>query len=308
MFHAYTHVERIGKYEVKNILNGHVYVYPKMDGQNASIWSDNDGNIHCASRTREISIENDSADFAKYILTSESEEVKSIRNFCRDHKNYIVYGEYLGNPDRKNSKFLGTMKNYTEKGFYIFDIYDIYVDDFANFNYLSDYISKNYHYNKLVPCIGEFDNPSMDEISSCLRKNHYMLNDSSIGEGIVIKQYPSYRDENNEIQCAKLISDEYYDLKAKKIRNKKAINPDDIINEFVETLCTKSFVLKERTKIINIIGEDATTNAIIGRTINACIDALMKEEFWDFFRKRQCVVDLHKITNKIREQVLMYIL
>lgn len=48
-FHPYQHVEKLGTAEVDGILDGTVYVFPKLDGANASVWLD-DGEVKCGSR------------------------------------------------------------------------------------------------------------------------------------------------------------------------------------------------------------------------------------------------------------------
>ena len=39
-YRGYQHIERLGTSEVEGILNGEVYVYPKLDGTNGQAWSD----------------------------------------------------------------------------------------------------------------------------------------------------------------------------------------------------------------------------------------------------------------------------
>lgn len=60
-FNKYIHLERSTRSEVQNFIGRDVILQPKLDGSNASIWVDDDGNIACGSRTREISVDNDNA-------------------------------------------------------------------------------------------------------------------------------------------------------------------------------------------------------------------------------------------------------
>ena len=54
MFVKYQHVERFGNLEVQNIELGQCYIFPKIDGTNASVWLE-DGDVKAGSRTRESS-------------------------------------------------------------------------------------------------------------------------------------------------------------------------------------------------------------------------------------------------------------
>ena len=62
MFKKYQHIERLGTDETEGILDGLVYVFPKIDGTNGSIWweptcmsktTKNHGCIRFGSRNRE---------------------------------------------------------------------------------------------------------------------------------------------------------------------------------------------------------------------------------------------------------------
>lgn len=65
MFIKYQHIERIGTSEVEGILDGDCYVFPKLDGTNASIWMD-DAELCCGSRNRQLSLENDNGGFINH--------------------------------------------------------------------------------------------------------------------------------------------------------------------------------------------------------------------------------------------------
>ena len=79
-FRKYQHIERFGTDEVRGIEVGTNYVFPKIDGTNASVWLGDDGQVHCGSRTREITVENDNAGCCKWAL-----EQKRIRDLLTDY-------------------------------------------------------------------------------------------------------------------------------------------------------------------------------------------------------------------------------
>jgi len=52
-FKEYKKIQALHKEECDGILHGTCYLQEKVDGANASIWVE-DGNIHCGSRTRDL--------------------------------------------------------------------------------------------------------------------------------------------------------------------------------------------------------------------------------------------------------------
>src|SRR3990167_2374121 len=88
-FRPYMHVERYGNDEVQGIELGECYVFPKLDGTNASVWNGG-GEIKAGSRTRELTLEQDNAGFYAAILENDS-----IQEFLIYHPTKRLYGEWL---------------------------------------------------------------------------------------------------------------------------------------------------------------------------------------------------------------------
>lgn len=94
-YKSYTHVLRIDKDEVQGILCGDVIVMPKLDGTNACLFM-KDGTVHAGSRTREININKDNANFCKTLTLNGDKEFPQIIQYLESHPDHIVYGEWLG--------------------------------------------------------------------------------------------------------------------------------------------------------------------------------------------------------------------
>ncbi len=113
-FLKYQHIERLGSDEVEGILEGRCYVFPKIDGTNASVWMEDDGLPHAGSRNRELSLGNDNAGFCRWV----KDNWKEFMPLLAAHPRYRVYGEWL---------VPHTLRTYREEAwrkFYIFDVYD----------------------------------------------------------------------------------------------------------------------------------------------------------------------------------------
>lgn len=65
-FKRYMHIERFGNDEVHGIELGNCYIFPKIDGTNASIWYNN--GLQAGSRKRQLSLDEDNAGFYQWVL------------------------------------------------------------------------------------------------------------------------------------------------------------------------------------------------------------------------------------------------
>ena len=154
MFIKYQHIERFGTTETEGIENGTCYVFPKIDGTNASIWF-KDGVIQCGSRNRHLTLDKDNANFLKTMI-----EDPLLQIFFEHNPNLRLYGEWLVPHSLK------TYKENAWRNFYIFDVmegdkltpYDVYkplMDDFS-LDYIPPIrIIKNGNYETFVKCLEE---------------------------------------------------------------------------------------------------------------------------------------------------------
>lgn len=283
-FRRYTHLEKMGRDEVANILCGHVIVQPKIDGSCSLVYSRN-GEIYTGSRTRELSGEKDNAGFDTYIHNSNEPRIVKLRAFVLAHPEYIVYGEWLGNVSPYCGKFVGSIKRYLEGGFYIFDVFSIPDATYLPYNEWEPMIAE--FYDRIVPLIAEFDNPSGTDIEDCIEKNGFNLPDGVLGEGIVIKAEPSYRDRFGNIQIAKIVRDEYRQEKSKP---KKVFAPGKFEEEFVDKYVTDAFLDKCQNKVLQACGDDVfdyKNKKHMGMFINLIVSDSISENVWDFVKKKK---------------------
>lgn len=306
-YRSYTHLEKLDKDVVKDILHcNHIIIQAKLDGSNACVWDAGDGTVACGSRKRNLSTTSDNGGFYNYINTSTDPEVGFLRNFCKDHPDYIVYGEFLGVPGQK---LLGTIKDYVESGFFIFDVFDTISGEYLPYATWSKFFEDNYH--RVVPLIADLNHIHCDMtietlIDAYADKTNFNMPDGMRGEGLVIKAEPSYRDVYGNIRIGKIVLDEFHARKKQKVKA-PAMTADECINAFVENYCTAAFMAKEQNKVMLALGMDEWENKgkCIGMTIQGCLNELMQEEFWDYFKKHLVVLDLaalkHAIEVKVRK-------
>lgn len=308
-YRSYTHLEKLDKDVVKDILHcNHIIIQPKIDGSNACVWDAGDGTVACGSRKRNLSTTSDNGGFYNYINTSTDPEVGFLRNFCKDHPDYIVYGEFLGVPGQK---LLGTIKDYVESGFFIFDVFDTSTGEYLPYATWSKFFENNYH--RVVPLIADLDHIHCGVtietlIDAYADKTNFNMPDGMRGEGFVIKAEPSYRDIYGNIQIGKIVLDEFHARKKQKVKA-PAMTADECINAFVENYCTAAFMAKEQNKVMLALGMDEWENKgkCIGMTIQGCLNELMQEEFWDYFKKHLVVLDLAALKYAIEVKVRKFL-
>lgn len=308
-YRSYTHLEKLDKDVVKDILHcNHIIIQAKLDGSNACVWDAGDGTIACGSRKRNLSATSDNGGFYNYINTSTDPEVGFLRNFCKDHPDYIVYGEFLGVPGQK---LLGTIKDYIESGFFIFDVFDASTGEYLPYATWSKFFENNYH--RVVPLIADLDHIHCGVtietlIDAYADKTNFNMPDGMRGEGLVIKAEPSYRDVYGNIQIGKIVLDEFHARKKQKVKA-PAMTADECINAFVENYCTAAFMAKEQNKVMLALGMDEWENKgkCIGMTIQGCLNELMQEEFWDYFKKHLVVLDLAALKYAIEVKVRKFL-
>lgn len=308
-YRSYTHLEKLDKDVVKDILHcNHIIIQAKLDGSNACVWDAGDGTVACGSRKRNLSTTSDNGGFYNYINTSTDPEVGFLRNFCKDHPDYIVYGEFLGVPGQK---LLGTIKDYIESGFFIFDVFDASTGEYLPYATWSKFFENNYH--RVVPLIADLDHIHCGVtietlIDAYADKTNFNMPDGMRGEGLVIKAEPSYRDIYGNIQIGKIVLDEFHARKKQKVKA-PAMTADECINAFVENYCTAAFMAKEQNKVMLALGMDEWENKgkCIGMTIQGCLNELMQEEFWDYFKKHLVVLDLAALKYAIEVKVRKFL-
>ena len=217
-FKKYMHVERLGNEEVRNIEMGICYIFPKIDGTNASVWL-NKGIVKAGSRNRMISIGSDNAGFSTWIS-----EQENITKYLLENPKHRLYGEYL---------IPHSLKTYNDNAWEKFYVFDVAVDreplhsgddrlEYLHYDYYKPLLEK--HNIEYIPPTSIIENGSYEQFVKELEKNDYLIqNGCGIGEGLVIKNY-DYRNRANRTVWAKLVTSEF------KTKNRKEMGASNILS------------------------------------------------------------------------------
>lgn len=268
-FKSYMHVERWDTQSVQGIEHGTCFVFPKIDGTNASVWLGDDGEVKAGSRTRQLSLESDNAGFLAWVVQQEN-----LKAYIHAHPTRRLFGEWL---------VPHTLKNYRQdawRRFWIFDIqtengtylsYDVYNEELQKFGL--DFV---------VPMF-KAENIHLEYLLKALEKNTFLIQENSgLGEGVVVKNY-DFINRYGDTIWAKVVRQEFKEENAKTF----GINTIGIVApvemQIVGKFVTEAIVDKVYAKIVNENG--GWESKYIPRLLNTVFYDLVKEETWEFTKE-----------------------
>jgi len=287
-FEKYQHVERLGTTEVEGILEGQCYVFPKIDGTNASLWWC--GGLQAGSRNRHLKVDEDNAGFYQAMLSCEK-----TNNFFTANPNVRLFGEWL---------VPHSIKTYHESAWRKFYVFDVVVGD----RYLpyEEYQSLlEAHGIEYIPPIYKVNRPNEERIYEALQQNSFLVRDGEgVGEGVVIKNY-EFINKFGRQTWAKLVTSEFKAKHAKAMGvreiNEKARIEDAIAADFV----TKSIVDKVYAKIELEVGGFSSKN--IPQLLNTVFYDIVREEMWEIVKKyKDPLIDFKTLRRSIFAHVKVY--
>lgn len=270
-FKKYQHIERYGTTEVEGIEVGTCYVFPKIDGTNASVWL-NDG-IRGGSRNRELTTESDNAGFYNTVIADER-----IKAYLGKHPTHRLFGEWL---------VPHTLKAYRDDAWRKFYIFDVCVDadnetgleylPYEVYKPLLDEVGLDY----LAP-LNIIKNGTLEDFLYCCEKNDCLIKDGEgVGEGVVIKNYDFYNKYRRQT-WAKIVRSEFKEKHRKEMGAPVKVN-NLVEEDIVERYVTRAFVEKEYAKIKN--ENDGWTSKMIPQLLGRGFHELVSEEMWNILKE-----------------------
>lgn len=247
---------------------GECFVFPKIDGTNASVWWN--GKIKAGSRKRELNEEQDNANFYKTI-----KEDNNIKSFLIDYPELRLYGEWL---------VPHSLKTYRENAwrkFYVFDVTEGDVEEGGRYLNYDEYkpLMENYEI-EYIPCLMRIENGKKERFEQALKKNNYLIDDEKgFGEGIVIKNY-NYKNRFGRTVWAKIVTSEFKEKHIKEMGEPTIIETTDYEEKFINDYCTETFIKKEYSKM-----SEGWTSKMIPKLLGIIWHELVTENIWDAIKK-----------------------
>ena len=269
-FIKYPHLERFGTDEVDGINIGKCHIFPKIDGTNASFWWA-DGRLHCGSRNRELSLDDDNAGFMAWAVG-----IEGLGLLARNYPGHVFYGEWLVPHSLK------TYRDEAWRKLYVFDVLDRDADVFLCYDAYSELL-KRYEVD-FIPCIGVGQNPTYEVLSEWRDRNTYLLQEGKgAGEGIVVKQY-GWKNRFGRTTWAKLVTNTFKDKHVAEMGG-SVINCKMVEEEIASEFVTPHLVDKIIAKIRNDQG--AFNARDIPRLLGQAYHDLVTEELWQALKKHK---------------------
>lgn len=284
-FIRYQHVEKLGTDATEGIDLGECYVFPKIDGTNASLWFD--GVVKAGSRNRELSTDNDNAGF----LNTEAVKEK-YKTFFAEYPDVHLFGEWLVPHSLKS------YRDETWRKFYVFDV----VDGGKYIPYSQYKLMLEKHGIDFIPPIAILKNGSTEQFMKCLEKNNYLISDGQgVGEGVVIKRY-DFVNRFGHTVWAKIVTSEFKERHTKTMGAPIIEGEESIEEKIIEGFCTEVLVKKEYAKLC----VDGWQSKKIPQLLDTVFYCLVNEELWSALKKfKNPVIDFgklkHRSISKIRQ-------
>lgn len=274
-FKPYPKIHRLGKDETMSlsgsILDGTVYVQEKLDGANASIWMDDEGNIRCGSRTQDVT-EKPFNGFPEYVLGHDG-----IRAYLRANPLHRLYGEWL----------VRHTVGYNETSYRKFYLFDIELAHGENMEIQTMYMEAETYGIETAHFVGKFENPTPQQVEAYCGKSQY----GQKGEGVVIKN-PSFRNKFGDPCHAKIVTQEFKEDNGVTFggNNKDSDTYEEMYT--VNKYMTLERVRKIVQKIEAIDGKAKLSD--IPKVQSMAYHDMLVEEIWEISQKKK-VVDFAKL-------------
>jgi hypothetical protein len=277
-FKKYQHLERFGTTEVDRIELGTCYIFPKIDGTNASVWLGDDRQLQAGSRTRRLLLDADNAGFFAW-----AKEQHNLIDYLKENPTHRLFGEWLV------PHALKTYRNDAWRKFYVFDVSvnESLHEEEDSFKYLPyEMYSKKLEEKGIdfITPICSITNASYEQLINQLEKNVFLIEDGKgAGEGIVIKNY-DFKNKYGRTTFAKIVTTEFKEKHAKvhgtsELKGKSMVEAQ-IADDFVTTaLCEKV--------LAKIENEGGFTSRKIPQLLNTIYYDIVNEDAWNFVKKHK---------------------
>jgi len=289
-FKRYQSIKKFETMEVENIELGKVYVFPKIDGSNASVWLDGD-DIKCGSRNRELTLDNDNAGFCKYIL----EESDNIHQYLYANPTHRLFGEWL---------VPHTLKTYESDAWRKFYVFDVMIDDeYINYDTYKEWLDE--YDIDYIPAICSITNSSPDRLFHQLGSNNFLIKDGEgVGEGVVIKNY-DFVNQFGRNTFAKIVRADFKEKHSKLMGHPEINEVESVEVKIVKKFIDSNMVEKEYSKIVNNKG--GWDSKFIMELFNRVYNALIDDSIWEILKEfKNPTINFRALKNFVIHEVKEY--
>lgn len=291
-FRKYEKIYRLSKEEVDGILIGTVNVTEKLDGANLSIWLGDNGEIRVGSRNNDLTANGNEFNGAVAYCNSHP----GIRKFLEAIPGYRLYGEWL----------VRHTLSYDETAYKKFYLFDVYSEEHGFLEQESVQVYGKQFGIETVPYLGEFTNPTLQELTALVEKHPSVF--GKVREGIVIRN-PNFVNKFGDKVNAKLVSEGFMEdngvVFGGNNKYSEAYWEQYISNKYIDVARVEKIMNKIQPEVNKRLDMEH-----IPRIINTVYHDMITEEAWEIAQKvKKIDYDiLKRICSKKIKQVYMDIL
>lgn len=286
MFLKYQHIERIGTTEVNGLLDGLCYIFPKVDGTNSSIYLNEDGELRCGSRNRELTLDKDNGGFYNKIIND-----NKFNLYLKEFPNHRIYGEFL---------IPHSLKTYRDDAWRKFYVFDVMIDDtYLTYEEYRPLLEK-YNIDYIVPIV-VIDYPTEEKLYEMLDKNTFLIKDGQgVGEGIVVKRYDFINKYGRTI-WGKIVTSEFKAKHTKEMGVTKLTTGLGIEERICEKYITEALIEKELSKIRIEEGWDPK---LIPKFLGIIYHSVVTEEIWNIVKEfKNPTIDFKRLNQMVIREI-----
>jgi len=277
-FREYLHVERFGNEAVEGIELGEVYVFPKLDGTNASAWFKPMTGFGVGSRTKQISLEHDNANFCRWFDTEES---RPCHNLLMARPHLRLFGEWL-----VPHSFKGYRPD-SWRNFYVFDVYNDETGQYLSYPVYQPLLEE--FGITYIPPLAVVKNGDYERFLHYVANNYFLCPDGGEpGEGIVIKNY-DYQNKFGRQAFAKIVRQEFKELHARTMGapevNSGLMNEERILDKCLTTALIDKTVAKIRCSSLDSDEILSWSGKMIPELFGRVYYDIIKEELFDALKE-----------------------
>jgi hypothetical protein len=295
-FRKYDHLEKQGHRNTRGIEEGKCYVFPKIDGTNACVWSDGT-TVFAGSRKRQLELgeDGDNAGFYAWVM-SDDPKATALRHLALANPDLILYGEWL---------VPHTLKTYHPEAwrrFWIFDVFhrseeERFYLDFETYSAILDPTGVDY-----IDPLAIYNNATGAQLKGETEGNDFLIMEGQgVGEGVVIKNYEWRREGSHDRVWGKFVRSEFKVSHRRTMGAPEKEGRTEVERVIAEQFVTPTLVEKNLAKVCLIVSDsEPNGNAmereellstfrgriipqLLGRVWNDLID----EEMWNILKKHK---------------------
>lgn len=312
-FRKYCHLEKQGHRHTRGIEEGRVYVFPKIDGTNACVWSDGE-TVFAGSRKRQLSLEADNAGFYEWVL-SDDPKATALRELALARPDLVFYGEWL---------VPHTLKTYHPEAwrrFWIFDVFHRSEDerfylDFETYSAMLEGTGIDY-----IDPLAIYSNATGKQLKDETENNDFLIMEGhGVGEGVVVKNYQWRREApvGWDRVWGKFVRSEFKAGHRRTMGAPEKTGAIEIERVIAEQFVTPTLVEKNLAKVLLVVSDsEPNGNAmdreellatfrgrIIPQLLGRVWNDLIEEEMWNILKKHKgATIDFKRLQAMATHQI-----